>query len=97
MALYPEAITYILIWFREKECPWEIQSLIMGYVKHPVSILFTNEVLKQEKTFIMFRTFLEGEWTWEHNYWNIEHLDDLSYKVRSDFSTDYYARGLPDY
>lgn len=94
--LCPQAITYILIWLREKECPWEIRSLIMGYVKHPVSILFTNEVLKQEKTFKMFRTFPEGEWTWEHNYWNVENLAELSYKVRSDFSTDNYVRGLPD-
>ena len=97
MALCPESINYILIWLREKECPWEIRSLIMRHVKHPVSILFTNEVLKQEKTFNMFRTFAEGEWTWEHYYLNIDDLAELSYKVSSDFSADNYVRGLPDY
>ena len=82
MDLNPISITYILIWLREKECPEEIRYLIMDYIKHPVSIIFSKEVLEIEKTFTLHKTYSEG-WLWET--YDIDEPNELVKSLVSEY------------
>ena len=99
MDFNPISITYILLWLREKRCPEEIRCLIMEYVKHPVSIIFSKEVLQQEKTFLLHKTYSEG-WLWEsYFYEEKEEFDKLIsdyWWVRRDITLQNRKKGLQE-
>ena len=97
MVLNPISITYILIWLREKECPEEIRCLIMDYIKHPVSIIFSEEILARERTFTLHKTYSEGwlcEVYDEDRKGIVERLVSEYWWVRSDMTHKNRLNGI---
>ncbi len=94
-----ESLTYLFIWLREKGCPFEIKDLIMQFIKNPVAIIFNNEVLKNQKTFTLYRTYSEGIWIPEESPWDwsIEYLVKHSWQGRRDMTNANQIKGLSRY